>query len=222
MVQGGARLALDSGVEWTPNRNPKPNGLRALPCDRQRSQRGRRRRRQRDRVRRRGAPDAASTAEQNSRPHKPSNHGCGDNGGSGATAKGGTHGSMAEAGDIGQHRATTCEKGETVDVEGEFPSVGETAAEMMHGHHEYSPTQPPRSGTGGSRSGRWPQWGPIPLRRASSGTGPMWSIVATWLRGKTPLIGSFKERITSSPAQPHREQPSPRGTRKPPGSKPRP
>ena len=29
-----------------------------------------------------GAPDAASTAEQNSRPHKPSNHGCGDNGSS--------------------------------------------------------------------------------------------------------------------------------------------
>ena len=78
-----------------------------------------------------GAPDAASTAEQNSRPHKPSNHGCGDNGGSGATAKGGTQGSMAEADDIGQHRATTCKKGEAVDVEGEFPSVGETAVEMM-------------------------------------------------------------------------------------------
>jgi hypothetical protein len=31
-VQGGVRLALDSGVQWTPNPNPKPNGLRALPC----------------------------------------------------------------------------------------------------------------------------------------------------------------------------------------------
>jgi hypothetical protein len=38
---------------------------------------------------------------------------------------------MAGADDIGQHRTTTCEKGEAVDVEGEFPSVGETAVEMM-------------------------------------------------------------------------------------------
>ena len=108
---------------------------------------------------------------------------------------------MAEAGDIGQHRATTCEKGETVDVEGEFPSVGETAAEVMgtmnmvlrNPRDQVQGALEVDDGLNGApcheESFQW-NWSNVEYSRH----------VAEWLRGKTPLIGSFTERITSSPA----------------------
>jgi hypothetical protein len=164
-----------------------------------------------------GTPDASTAAGQSGRAQRPSNPGHGDNSGDGAGAPGGMQGALAEADDIGHHRTATRKEAEVAEAEEEFPPVGETAPEMMHTmnmvlrnirDHQLMDIETGDEGQCHKECF---------LRRC----GPMWNMTVTWRQGKPPSTGSSKERISSSPTPHPQLRPSPRESRRPPGSRPK-